>query len=71
MAEPSNFYPIFGIIKVVLFPILGIITEWLKTELKDFIKNLYKKALVTENPWDDFLLERLAFLLSIDISDVE
>lgn len=71
MAEPVKFYPLFGILKAVLFPIIGLVTELIKDELGKFIKSLYKKALATENVWDDFLVERLAFLLSVDISGVE
>lgn len=70
MGEPTNFYPVLGIVKTILFPIFKLVSEWLKDLLEEQVKKWYQKALQTENPWDDFFIERLAYLLSIDLSDV-
>lgn len=71
MSTPTNFYPIMALVKAILFPILALITEWLKEQFESKIREWYAEALKTENPWDDFFLERLAFLLSIDLTKKE
>ena len=68
MAEPVKFFPLMAIVKTVLLPIIALVSEWLRDLLEDSVKKWYAKALETENPWDDFFIERLAYLLSIDLT---
>ena len=71
MAEPVKFFPLMAIVKTVLLPIIALISEWLRDLLEDSVKKWYAKALTTENPWDDFFIERLAFLLDIELPEAE
>ncbi len=45
--------------------IIGQMTPALMAELKVFLVELYKKALATPNPWDDFMVGLLLDILSI------
>jgi len=45
--------------------LLGQITPSLKLELNQFMTALYKKALATPNPWDDFAVGLLLDILAI------
>lgn len=67
MAEPTNFYPLLALVKTLFFPLLKMVTEFIKELLEDSIKKLWVKAQETESPWDDFFVERLAYILSIDL----
>jgi hypothetical protein len=49
----------------VLGPILNTITPSIKTLLNDFLTDLYRKALATPNPWDDFAVGMLLDILAI------
>lgn len=71
MAGGNNFYPLVALIKTILLPILALVSEWLRDLLEDSVKKWYAKALETENPWDDFFVERLAFLLDIELPEAE
>lgn len=68
MAEPVKFYPVLALVKTILGPILELVTKWLKELMEESVRKWYAKALETENPWDDFFIERLAYLLSIDLT---
>lgn len=48
-----------------LGPILGSLTPVVKAALNDFLTNLYKQALATENPWDDYVVGMLLDILAI------
>lgn len=54
---------------VVLEPLLSALTPGIKKFLHEAIKSLYEKALITENPIDDFFVELLAGLLDVDLED--
>jgi hypothetical protein len=45
--------------------ILGMATPVIKAELSEFLTQLYKKALATPNPWDDFAVGLLLDILAI------
>ena len=45
--------------------IIGQMTPTILAELKEFLTALYKKALATPNPWDDFAIGLLLDILGI------
>lgn len=45
--------------------IIGQVTPGIIAELNVLLTNLYKKALATPNPWDDFLVGMLLDILGI------
>ena len=45
--------------------IIGQVTPGIIAELNVLLTNLYKKALATPNPWDDFLVGMLLDILAI------
>lgn len=45
--------------------IIGQATPGIILELSAFLTNLYKKALATPNPWDDFAIGMLLDILAI------
>jgi hypothetical protein len=45
--------------------IIGQMTPAILAELKAFLTELYKKALATPNPWDDFAVGMLLDILGI------
>ena len=45
--------------------IIGQVTPGIVLELNNFLTNLYKKALATPNPWDDFAIGMLLDILAI------
>ena len=49
----------------ILTGIIGQATPAIASELNVFLTNLYKKALATPNPWDDFLIGMLMDILAI------
>jgi len=50
-----------------LAAILPILTPMIKKALEEFLTDLYKKAVETPNPWDDFVIRFLLRILSIPI----
>lgn len=46
-------------------PIIGQVTPAITAELNVFLTGLYKKALATPNPWDDFAIGMLLDILAI------
>jgi len=50
----------------LLKPIMGVISPKLRTELEEFLKDYYKKAMETENPWDDFLANLLLHIFGVE-----
>ncbi len=48
-------------------PFLGLISNEIKSQLTDFIINLYKNAEKTPNVWDDMFVKLLADILSIKL----
>lgn len=71
MASGTNFYPLMALLRELLFVFFEKISEWLHDQLDEKVKEWYAKALTTENPWDDFFIERLAYLLKIDLTGIE
>ena len=51
----------------ILGLILPLITQKFREEIEEFIKRKYGEALLTENPWDDYLFEFLATAFKIDL----
>ena len=49
----------------VLLPLFSLITPELKKLLEDFLTQLYLKAVLTENPWDDLAVGFLLDILGI------
>lgn len=49
--------------------ILPVLTPIIKRELEVFLTALYKKAMETPNPWDDYLVRFLLRILSIPIPE--
>ena len=47
--------------------ILPVLTPIIKDSLSAFLTDLYKKALETPNPWDDFVVKFLLRILSIPV----
>ena len=47
--------------------ILPVLTPMIKDSLSAFLTDLYKKALETPNPWDDFVVKFLLRILSIPV----
>lgn len=55
----------------LLKPILSLISPALKSLVHDLVLSLWSSALKTENGWDDFFVEMLASVLSIDLPPPE
>ena len=47
--------------------ILPVLTPMIKDSLSAFLTDLYKQALETPNPWDDFVVKFLLRILSIPV----
>ena len=47
--------------------ILPVLTPMIKDSLSAFLTDLYKKAVETPNPWDDFVVKFLLRILSIPV----
>lgn len=62
-----NWKVILKAVSLLLVPIMRLVSKQFKDELEKFIEKKYKEALETENPWDDFLFETLAFWFGIDL----
>lgn len=57
---------IIELLAKALGPIMGLLTPLIASVLKGVLIDLYKKALVTSNPWDDFMVGLLLDILGID-----
>ena len=55
--------------KLVLRPIIRTITPIIEEELEKALTNLHKKALATDNPWDDLLTGLVLDLFDIEYSE--
>jgi len=64
-----NWKWILGIVGFFLKPILKAMTPNLEDELEKALVNLYKKALVTENPVDDLLMSFALEIFDIDVPE--
>jgi hypothetical protein len=53
------------VLVTVMRPIVTALTPAIKTALSDFLTDLYRKAVLTENPWDDYLMGLLLDILGI------
>jgi len=51
----------------ILAALLPLITPSIRKALEEFLLDLYKKALETPNPWDDFLVKFFLRILNIPI----
>lgn len=56
---------ILNLVMGMLGPLMGQVTPVIKNELNDLLTNLYKKALATPSPWDDFFIGMLLDILAI------
>ena len=62
----NNFWAgIFKWVIQIFGGIIGQMTPTILAELKEFLTGLYKKALATPNPWDDFAIGLLLDILGI------
>ena len=67
-ANPGvGFTWIINLLINVLGSILPVLTPMIKESLSTFLTDLYKKALETPNPWDDFVVKFLLRILSIPV----
>lgn len=55
----------------ILGPILLTLTRSLRDDLEIFLTDFYRRALETENPWDDFLAALLLETLGFDVPEDE
>lgn len=60
---------ILDLLAMFLKPILNLASPMIKEMLDKFLTAWYKKALETENPADDYLVEFIAGILGLDIMD--
>jgi len=56
---------------VVLPQIIDLLSPMIRTELGTLLRDLYEKALLTDNPWDDYGIEFLAQILAIELPELE
>jgi len=54
-----------------LKPALKLVSKFLRDEIEKAVQSWYRKALETENPWDDFFVEQLAQVLDIELEKEE
>jgi len=67
-ANPGvGFSWIINLLINALGSILPVLTPMIKDSLSAFLTDLYKKALETPNPWDDFVVKFLLRILSIPV----
>jgi hypothetical protein len=67
-ANPGvGFTWIINLLINALGSILPVLTPMIKDSLSAFLTDLYKKALETPNPWDDFVVKFLLRILSIPV----
>lgn len=52
---------------IVLPKIIDLLSPAIRDELKGLLVSLHKKALATENPFDDYGVEFIAELLAIEL----
>lgn len=70
MPNPGvSFTWIINLIISALGSILPVLTPMIREALTAFLSDLYKKALETPNPWDDFVVKFLLRVLSIPIPE--
>jgi hypothetical protein len=60
---------IINLLIKALGALLPILTPIIKRELEEFLTALYKKAVETPNPWDDFVVRFLLRILSIPVPE--
>jgi hypothetical protein len=67
-ANPGvGFTWIINLLINALGSILPVLTPMIKESLSAFLTDLYKKAVETPNPWDDFVVKFLLRILSIPV----
>lgn len=67
-ANPGvGFTWIINLLINALGSILPVLTPMIKDSLSAFLTDLYKKAVETPNPWDDFIVKFLLRILSIPV----
>ena len=64
-----SFTWIINLIISALGSILPVLTPMIREALTAFLIDLYKKAIETPNPWDDFVVKFLMRILSIPIPE--
>lgn len=70
MPNPGvSFTWIIHLIISALGSILPVLTPMIREALIVFLTDLYKKAVETPNPWDDFVVKFLMRILSIPIPE--
>ena len=60
---------IINILVKILSALFPQVSEQLKAALQEFLLDFYKKAMETDNPWDDFLARFLLRIFSIPIPE--
>lgn len=67
--NPNTWKNILKIVATFLRPIFGLASPMIRNLLDDFLTSWYKKAQLTENPADDYLVEFIANVLGINMKD--
>lgn len=60
-----TFKGVAKLVASILGLILPLITQKFRDEIEEFIQKKYAEALLTENPWDDYLFEFLATAMKV------
>lgn len=64
----NTFKAIIRIVASVIGPVLRLVTARFRDELAEWVNKEYQEALLTENPWDDFLFETIAAMFKITLN---
>lgn len=62
---------LLNILSGVFGQLVAVITPELRELIKQFVLDLWAKAVATDNVWDDFFVKLLAGLLGITLNDAE
>lgn len=54
------------LLATLLAPLLVVLSAFIRKELEKFLVDLYKRALETENPWDDWFVGFLLDIMKIE-----
>lgn len=68
-SKSVNWRWLISLLAVVLQPVFKILSKEIRDLISDNIGKWYAKARLTDNPWDDFVVEFLAAILKIDLPE--
>lgn len=61
--------PIWIVIGKVIGALVRVLSPEIRDRLEEWVKDLHERALATDNPADDTLVELLAALLGVDLQE--